>query len=67
MPVRFGEHDWQVRAPSRQSFSKPLRRHPALQDAVIWKVNDRSTGGIPDFGSDDARRPHDVVGSQGRA
>jgi len=28
---------------------KALRSHPALLDAVIWKHNDASTGGIPDF------------------
>lgn len=27
---------------------KALRAHPALRDAVIWKLNDRTTKGIPD-------------------
>jgi hypothetical protein len=26
-----------------------LRAHAALRDAVIWKLNDRTTRGIPDF------------------
>ena len=26
-----------------------LRKHPALKEAVVWKHNDASTGGIPDF------------------
>jgi len=26
-----------------------LRQHPALKDAVIWKLSDRTTRGIPDF------------------
>jgi hypothetical protein len=25
-----------------------LRKHPSLKDAVIWKLSDRFTGGIPD-------------------
>jgi hypothetical protein len=28
---------------------KALRRHPRLAGAVIWKHNDWSTAGIPDF------------------
>lgn len=28
---------------------RALRAHPALRDAVIWKLNDRTTKGIPDF------------------
>ena len=28
---------------------RALRAHPALRDAVIWKHNDRTTRGIPDF------------------
>jgi len=28
---------------------KALRSHPALKDAVIWKMNDRYTKGIPDI------------------
>jgi len=27
---------------------RALRAHPALKDAVIWKLNDRTTKGIPD-------------------
>ena len=26
-----------------------LRRHPVLASSVIWKLNDRTTAGIPDF------------------
>lgn len=28
---------------------KALRSHATLKDAVIWKTNDRTTGGIPDI------------------
>lgn len=28
---------------------KALRSHVMLRDAVIWKLNDRTTSGIPDF------------------
>jgi VRR-NUC domain len=28
---------------------KALRAHPALDEAVIWKFNDRVSAGIPDF------------------
>lgn len=32
-----------------QKLLKALRSHPALKDAVIFKFNDRTTRGIPDF------------------
>lgn len=32
-----------------QRLLKALRAHPAMKDAVIFKHNDRSTRGIPDF------------------
>lgn len=27
---------------------RALKQHPALKEAVIWKLNDRTTSGIPD-------------------
>lgn len=32
-----------------QKLLRALRAHPQLKDAVIWKLNDRTTRGIPDF------------------
>jgi len=56
--MRAGETEAMKESAFTSKLLHALRAHSALREAVIWKLNDRFTRGIPDFV---------VVTSEGRA